>query len=401
MADAQGIKVYLVGGSVRDLILRRKNLDLDIVAEGDGARLAKILAEQLSARLTFHARFGTATLILPAGLRLDVATARREEYPCPGALPVVKPGTLRDDLLRRDFTINALAISLNKDTYGQLVDVCGGSEDLKQGNLRVLHDRSFRDDPTRILRAVRFEARFRFRLERHTLQLMKTAISQRMPDVVKPPRYFQEFKKILEEEDPRPCLKRLRHLKALEFLRPGLILDGQALSLFHRRWRSLPKRARPERNIEGWLLYFLKLLQSADEGETAKIVTRFHLNRKVQICLGQARQTGVFLNALGKIGLTRSAVYQLLKEMPEEAVLFLRLCASNTRTRQRIDGFLLEDRGIKLRIGGDDLKKLGVKAGPQMGKIMNALLYQRIDQGFRTKREELNCAKQLILHQEA
>ncbi|MBM3255763.1 MAG: CCA tRNA nucleotidyltransferase, partial [Candidatus Omnitrophica bacterium] len=153
---------YLVGGFVRDLMLGEKNLDLDIVVEGDGIRFAEELAAALGAGLIRHVRFGTATILIGVDSKIDIATSRREHYPKPAALPLVQKGGLKDDLARRDFSINAMAISINKTSFGELIDFFGGPADLSRKKIRVLHSRSFIDDPTRVLRAVRFEQRYAF-----------------------------------------------------------------------------------------------------------------------------------------------------------------------------------------------------------------------------------------------
>lgn len=192
-AKATGYRAFLVGGTVRDIILGRDNLDLDITVEGDarppegvnarsGAaiKLGEALAKELDGRLIAHKMFGTCSLTLKNKLKIDFATARRETYELPAALPKVEPSSLEDDLARRDFTINAMAVSLNKEDFGQLIDFFGGRKDLAKGIIRVMHDKSFIDDPTRIFRAIRFEKRFKFAIDKHTFQLIEEAIKKGM-----------------------------------------------------------------------------------------------------------------------------------------------------------------------------------------------------------------------------
>ncbi|MCX5710840.1 MAG: tRNA nucleotidyltransferase, partial [Candidatus Omnitrophica bacterium] len=175
LAAYRGMPAYLVGGFVRDLILGVRNFDLDIVVVGDGIKFAEYFSRALKAKLIRHKRFGTATVVLKPGLKIDIATARSEFYPHPAHLPVVKPGSLKDDLFRRDFTINAMAISLVEKDFGRLIDCYGGKNDLKARSIRVLHALSFIDDPTRIIRAIRFEQRFDFKIDPDTLKLLKEA----------------------------------------------------------------------------------------------------------------------------------------------------------------------------------------------------------------------------------
>ena len=189
------LPAYLVGGCLRDLILGIKNLDLDIAIEGNGIIFAQKLAQRLNSTLKIHPRFGTAVLILADGLKVDIATARQEKYPYPAALPVVSSGSLREDLKRRDFTINALAISLVLGKDQEIIDPYGGQEDLVLGRIRILHNLSFKDDPTRIFRAVRFSQRLDFKIEEETFTLLKEAIGEGALDKVNPHRLRDELQK--------------------------------------------------------------------------------------------------------------------------------------------------------------------------------------------------------------
>lgn len=187
-----GCAAFLVGGTVRDMVLGVKNLDLDIVVEGppdrcgdisragDAIKLGEKLLEKFGGALVVHRQFGTCTLVTKKGLKIDLATARKEIYARPAALPTVEFSSLKDDLARRDFTINSMAVSINKDDFGRLIDLCGGKSDLERGIIRVMHDKSFIDDPTRIFRARRFASRLGFSIEPHTLGLMRSAVKKGM-----------------------------------------------------------------------------------------------------------------------------------------------------------------------------------------------------------------------------
>ena len=200
VSESTGLDAYLVGGFVRDLILRRKNYDLDITVEGPGIDFAQAFARKAGGRLVSHRRFGTATVFLPARHKIDFATTRKERYPQPAALPEVSAGTLDDDLFRRDFAINTLAIGLSAPRFGRLIDRFHGCDDIRDGLVRVLHDLSFIDDPTRILRCVRFEQRFGFSIEHHTLDLLKEASRSGSLSRVNPHRLRDELILILKEE---------------------------------------------------------------------------------------------------------------------------------------------------------------------------------------------------------
>jgi tRNA nucleotidyltransferase (CCA-adding enzyme) len=206
IADELKVPAYIVGGPVRDKLLDMPNIDLDFVVEGDGIKFARVLNKKLEGKLTVYKAFGTATVELK-GKRIDIVTARKETYARPAAYPTVKPGTIKDDLFRRDFTINAMAIAVNKEDFGKLVDFYGGQKDLKKRVIRVMHDKSFIDDPTRVFRAVRFAVRFGFRIEPHTKRLIKEAVSDKLLAEVNKGRIKKEIELLLKEKNPRKCLE--------------------------------------------------------------------------------------------------------------------------------------------------------------------------------------------------
>jgi len=204
VGDEVGAKVYAVGGFVRDLLLRHENLDVDLVVEGDGIAFAEALGRRVAGRVTSHRKFGTAVLTLPDGFKLDVATARTEYYEYPAALPTVEHSSIRMDLYRRDFTINTLAVCLNPGRYGDLLDFFGGQRDLRDKTLRIIHNLSFVEDPTRILRAARFEVRLGFRLSRHAEQLTANAVQMGLLEKLAGVRLSTELQLILQEARPFP-----------------------------------------------------------------------------------------------------------------------------------------------------------------------------------------------------
>jgi tRNA nucleotidyltransferase (CCA-adding enzyme) len=218
LASEKGFHAWAVGGMVRDLLLGIGNFDLDIVIEGDGILFAQSLAGRLHAKVTSHERFGTATITFPDRLRVDVATARTEIYERPAVLPRVTPGSIRDDMARRDFTINALAISLMPGDLGRLLDIFHGVRDLRERHIRVLHEQSFMDDPTRIFRAARFETRLGFRIVRSSEQLITVALSRSILSNLEDYRIAAELRLILEEPYPAGPLKRLADLGVIEAL---------------------------------------------------------------------------------------------------------------------------------------------------------------------------------------
>ena len=232
VADEAGFPVYLVGGIVRDLFLRVTNLDVDIVVEGDGIIFAGMLVKNAGGRMKAHQKFGTAVVVLPNGLKLDIATARLEYYESPAALPTVELSSIKKDLYRRDFTINTLAVRLNRKRYGELIDFFGGLRDIKEKTIRVLHSLSFVEDPTRVLRAIRFEQRFDFKLSKHTQNLIKSAVNMKLFNRLTGKRMYAELILLFSEAEPLKVLKRMKDLDLLKFIHPNLKATVEAERLF-------------------------------------------------------------------------------------------------------------------------------------------------------------------------
>ncbi|MBE0415953.1 MAG: CCA tRNA nucleotidyltransferase, partial [Dehalococcoidia bacterium] len=274
VAEAQGQRLYLVGGAVRDLLLGRPNLDFDLVVEGDAPRLARQLArevgmggenEKRGERVVVHRQFGTAKFHR-GDLSIDLVTARSETYAKPGALPDVAPGTIWDDLLRRDFSINAMAIDLNPASFGQLLDPHGGRSDLERGLIRILHERSFIDDATRILRALRYEQRLSFKLEQNTERLLRQHIS--MLDTISGDRIRHEVELILKEEYPERTLERAEKLGVLQGIHPSLRGNGWVAEKFREaRQKAIPDLA----------IYLLLLAYHLSEEQSQSLVARLNI----------------------------------------------------------------------------------------------------------------------------
>lgn len=278
IAGQMGMTAYAVGGFVRDLILGTPTLDIDIVVEGDGIALAHTLAWMWGAELTIHQRFLTATLrwespneaktltLSPPHpypvTRLDIATARMERYPEPAVLPEVEPATILDDLLRRDFSINAMAVCLAPNRFGELLDPTSGYQDLQRGIVRVLHDRSFVDDPTRIFRAVRYEQRFGFRIEPKTLRLIRKTRDEGLLMRLTRDRVKQELWRNLREREPVKPMKRLKELGILTVVAPELSATPKRLDWMERvnRWLRWIESNLPDKQLEREWALLLPLL---------------------------------------------------------------------------------------------------------------------------------------------
>jgi len=374
--------LYLVGGVVRDLLLNHPNFDLDLVVEGDAVMLARQLAEATQAKLATHPQFGTAKLTC-ADFTIDIATAREETYARPGALPTITPGTLNDDLRRRDFSINAMAISLIPSSYGELIDPYHGKDDLEQQLIRILHPKSFEDDATRILRAIRYEQRLGFNLETRTAQLLKESIS--MLDTVSSDRIRHDLEAILREEYPEHALHRLDELGVLS--RIGLPLEGgKHLAENFEKARALNK---PGQLLS---LYLCLAIYPLSQGENEQL--RHHLNipKKLARTLHDTLELKVHLPLLNKPSLKRSEIYYLLKGYEPLAIQANVLASEFAAACYHLNLFLNELRYIKTYSSGDDLAKLGVPPSPEAGTVLEKLLRAKLDGEIKTKEEEIELA---------
>ncbi|MEA3544299.1 MAG: CBS domain-containing protein, partial [Thermodesulfobacteriota bacterium] len=264
VADQLGLQIYLVGGFVRDLLLRQPNLDVDIVVEGDGLVFAAAFATTTQCRVRAHEKFGTAVIIFPDGFKIDIASARLEYYDRPAALPQVEHSSIRHDLYRRDFTINTLTISLNQDNFGQMLDFFGGQRDLKDKSIRVLHNLSFIEDPTRLFRAVRFEQRLGFCIGRQTERLMRSAVRLKSVKKVAGLRILHELEQIFDEPRVVPALDRLEQFALLKFIDPQLCFGQQTAGLFvaAERASSWFDLLYTGENYRRWLVYLLCLFDN-------------------------------------------------------------------------------------------------------------------------------------------
>lgn len=398
-ADQKKFTAFVVGGFVRDVILKRKNFDLDVVVEGNAVSLAEEFSQEHGASLVVYKQFMTATVILPEGLRVDFTTARKEVYPYSGALPAVTPGSIHDDLFRRDFTINAMAISINFRTFGQLRDDFGGAQDLKNKKIRVLHPKSFGDDPTRILRAVRFEQRSHFRIEKNSLDMLKLALKNDAVSLVKPPRYFEEFKKILGEEHPQKSLKRLWKLGALNFLGIKLTNFPEILKLTERINEQLVwfEQQFPQgKAIERWLVYFMALANGLSVDRWRQLFKKFHFKKEDQLKVLSCGRIPPLLKELRPKSIKPSEVFTQLNPLSYETILFLKAKVHDHSTIKHIEKFLRKYDSVKLNINGRDLGRLGIPPGKQMGDILNKILSAKIDGEIKTQEEELKKAQEFF-----
>jgi tRNA nucleotidyltransferase (CCA-adding enzyme) len=385
-AAARGLPAYVVGGFVRDLLLRKPVNDFDVVVEGDAIKFSRSLAKIYGGRVTAHSKFGTAKWILrntdeaPASF-LDLITARSEIYESPAALPTVKFSALADDIRRRDFTINTLAMRLDGTHFGELRDDLGARSDLENGVIRVLHPNSFIDDPTRIYRAVRYEQRYGFKIEPATLSLIPAA--RPLISSLSAQRIRRELDLILDEERSASMLARLEELDLL-------VIIHAELPVFNRAYAALLNAIPParlgvqyRRIVLGYLLWLMNLPDDTIESLAKRLAFSAELKKSLLAASSLLRDLPSF---------TRSRPSQWtarLSQVPPLAIYAVSLIADDV-IRQSLQTYLAEWRHVKPYVTGDDLKKRGLEPGPKYQEILSRLRDARLDGEIKSREAEIN-----------
>jgi tRNA nucleotidyltransferase (CCA-adding enzyme) len=367
---------YLVGGAVRDLLLGASSVDLDVAFEGDALAVAWELAERLGGRAMTHERFGTATVRTDDGLVVDLAGTRRETYPEPGALPEVTPAPLVDDLARRDFTINAMAVGLTGDDLGAMHDPHGGEADLRAGLVRVLHPGSFVDDPTRLLRAVRYAVRFGFALEAETERLAREAVTAGALSTVSGSRVRDELLDLLGEAEAPAALELARSLGIDRGLDPALDADPE---------RAAAAALGSSETGADRRLAALAALVSRAPDELEPWVDTLALGRGDRnTVMGAGRQGPSLVPAL-RADPPPSALHALLRCEPPET---LAVALAHGAPAAPIQRFLADLRAVHLEVTGDDLVAAGVPESPAIGRALDETLKLKLDGRLSGGREE-------------
>ena len=389
----QSLPVYLVGGPVRDVLLGTSVKDLDFVVEGDGPQVARQLAAALGGEVVVHDRFGTSTL-LKGHSRVDIVSARREVYPHPAALPQVSPGAISDDLARRDFSINALALPLAM-RQPELLDPHGGVEDIRRGLIRVLHPGSFVDDTTRIFRAVRYEQRFAFRIEDSTRTLLSDAIQQGHVTCLTSDRLRHELERILEEDRPDLALGRALELGALAAIHPCL---GDSMAPSRLKAIAAFDSARRESHGTGVgpLAYIAALIYPLTGGQAEELINRLNMpkawTRPVRdVIVLREREKDIAVPDLRP-----SRLVPLVEGLSTEAVLAVSLLTDSSTVARRLTEYLNELQYQAPALNGNDLLALGVPAGPLVGQILEKLREARLDGEVSTEEDERRLVREIL-----
>lgn len=402
-ADALGYPAYVVGGFVRDLFLYRHNEDVDIVVEGNGILFAKQFAQSHGARVNVYEKFGTAIIIFPDGFKIDVASARMEYYHAPAALPTVQMSSIKLDLFRRDFTINTLAVALNPDAFGRLIDFFGGQRDIKEKTIRILHNLSFVEDPTRAFRAIRFEQRFGFKIGKLTAGLIENAVKMDFFKQLSGRRIFAELCHILREENPLPALNRLSEYNLLRVVDPSIALDRKLAEYLNAAkkvltWRDMQFAEEP---CMKWTVYFMVMIHHADQGRAQTICNRLEIPQRQQKWFIKDRLAAEDrLHRLHRQSdLTNSVVYQELKELRMEQILYIMSLTTHRPLLKAMTTYVTDLRRVRLSVSGKDLQALGLSPSPLFGKILSETLAAKLNGRIETPDQELEfirgCVKAL------
>jgi tRNA nucleotidyltransferase (CCA-adding enzyme) len=382
--------VYLVGGTVRDILLGEPNFDVDIAVEGDAIGLARSVADALDGRVRAHSKFGTAVVVYGDDQRIDVVTARTEFYDAPAALPSVEHATIREDLFRRDFTINAMAVSLKGEDFGRLVDPFHGRRDLEAKTIRVLHNLSFIDDPTRIFRAIRYESRYGFSMDEHSQRLARGTIEMGLVGDLSSARLRDELIALLEEGDAGASVLRLAELGGGGAIHPHLAADEEAVELLE-RLRELNERYRT--GIPAWRLAFETLARRMPPNEIYDWLQRLKVQRRDAERIAWAVTVGPRLVERLRGDTPEPAeIVALAEPYAPDAPLFALALADPDPLHEYFERL----RDVRLEVSGADLAKLGVGESPQVGEILAELRRRKLNGQLDGRESELAAARELI-----
>ncbi len=385
---------YLVGGSIRDLLRDEANLDIDIVIEGDGIAFAQALAKKMKAKVKSHKRFGTAVVITDF-LKFDVATARTEYYDSPAALPRVEMSSIKKDLYRRDFTINTLAIKLNPGHFGQLLDYFGGQRDIKEKTIRILHNLSFIEDPTRAFRAIRFSERFGFKISKHTINLIKTAVRIDLFNKLSGTRMYDELNLLFLETEPIKAIKRLAEFDLLKFIHPHLSITKSLEETFEAIQETFAwfKLLFFEEELNKSHLFLMALFEELESQERSEALQRLFVPPTArQGILDGIKESQNALIKLQKA--SQKEIYYTLLPLNLQTILFTMAKARHKELKKSISLYLTTLRKIKPALTGKDLKAMGYTPGPLFKKILTSLLEARLEKQIKSLEEEIKFVKE-------
>lgn len=389
LADKQNVKAYLVGGFVRDLLLKYSNLDVDIVVEGDGIAFAKKVIKKFEGRIRSHKKFGTAVVVLPNDFHIDFASARSEYYEHPAALPSVEKSSIYQDLHRRDFSVNSMAIALNKKNFGQILDFFGGQRDILEKRIKIMHNLSFIEDPTRIFRAVRFEQRYGFCMDSQTENLARNAIGMKLVDELTTSRVREELVALFSESKSWRVVMRLDNLKALRTIHPQLkstLYVIKRLKEIQSSFYKLSDEFSPK--PLHWIVNMIGLFYDVPLNEVEKWCSKMKMKKKFTDKIIQGvSEIKDRVKSLRRRKIKNSEIYKILNELYSESIIVINALFPNIR--KKIEKYINELKDVKISCTGQDLINIGFKPSPFFKEVLNSLLEAKLDGLIKDKNDEI------------
>ena len=385
IASKHGVLLYLVGGTVRDILLDIPFSDIDISMLNADHNFPRLLAKGLAGEIISTSQFGTSKLLIKNDI-IDLATARNEKYEQPGALPTVCSGNIREDMARRDFTVNAIAVSLSLDSWGNVFDPFKGIKDVRDKQIRTLHAKSFIDDPTRIFRAIRYAERLSFKVESNTISELNKNV--RYLDFVKGDRIRHEMEKIFQEDQAIAILTKAQNLRVLSTVHNSLRLKESLLKKLDQTIiEGTSKRS----------LIFLSLLaHESSPIQRSGIMGRLNLDTKTRKIVNDTSVAHVLLRDLTSPDTRYSQYHKVLGPLDSIAIEACLFAISDQLTELKLKTYLEDKRHTTTILKGKDLVKLGIPEGPQIGRILEKLLLAKMDEQITTREEEVAFTRELI-----
>lgn len=395
VADSVNTRAYIVGGFVRDLLMNRESYDFDIVLEMDAIDFAKILHRKFGYNYVFFPKFRTAIVNIPVLGKIDLVTARYEYYQSPGETPVISGSSLKNDLFRRDFTINSMAIQINQKGFGRLIDYFNGRRDIQLGIVRVLNNMSFSDDPTRILRAIRFEQRFNFKIDQKTFYLLQKAVSGNTLNLVAVERTQQEIIKACYETVPSRFFQRLHELGILKKLNPNLKFDNYKETLFLEGLKRINwfRENFPDEEISDWVIYLAIMTSDLSLRTKTKIAVNLKFPKLLVKTFEAFHDLTSSMDKIKDQQLTDGELTEILRNYSME-VLFVFLCIPEWESlKNRVLLFIKTWRFVESELSGKDIIQFGFESGKVIGFLKNQLIKLRIDKIITSKDQEYQFLK--------
>ena len=392
IANKQELKAYIVGGFVRDLLLEKANFDIDIMVEGDAIPFATAVGQELNAECKLIERFHTAHIYYQ-NLVIDFSSARKEFYPRPGALPEVSFSTIQDDLFRRDFTINAMALSISPDKPFELIDLFNGEQDLNSGIIKILHSRSFLDDPTRLYRALRFADRFKFILEPKTEMQFDKALKLSYPSSLSTKRIAAEIEKCFLEKRPLALLTKYQNTGLLTYYHKSFVEYARPDFKFSLVPATVTRLRSKFPSISESAVFWSLLLSNIHLEEAKPLLNNSGLSHAV---------SSQVLNAIGEwqiliskliIANNKLDIYNALKNSCPESLALLYLKNKNKDVENKLTLYINELAAIKPSITGKDLIEIGIEPGPQIREIFDKIIKKKLEGSELSRKDELDFAR--------